>query len=186
MKQNKQFVVGSVIAENFEESQPSIVPEHGPRRRREAIKSAKSLENNEIDFDDDDKLKRAAAETTTLKAEETSAKEETESSSVVEAEIFETNAESTTQYPTFTYNIENAQNNIFHLFRRIIDLKLRMGLNFLQNATLAFQHYLKGVEQRVNTSPLFNPYAKNETTINEISGEGRKTEKIQRKKVESL
>jgi hypothetical protein len=181
MNQKKQFVVGSVIAEHFEDNPPSIVPEHGPRRRRrEAIKAAKSLEDNEIE--DDDKTKRET-ETMTMKAEETStasAKEETESSSSA-SENFETQTheETTTNYPT--YNIDDRQNNIFDLFRRVIDLKLRLGLNFLQNATLAFQQYLKGVEARVNSSPLFNPY--NQTNSNETS---RKSEKILRKKVQSL
>lgn len=157
INQKKQFVVGSVIAENFEESPPSIVPEHGPRKRRSAeVKAAKSLENNEIE--DEDGL-RNEAESSTAKIEEHSAKDETEATTTT-GEIH--SDDSTTQY-TVTYNIENPQNNIFDLFRRILDMKLRMGLNFLQNATLAFQHYLKGVEQRVNTSPMFNPYKKNET-----------------------
>lgn len=168
MNQKKQFVVGSVIAENFEESPPSVVPEHGPRRRREALrKAAKSLDDNEID-EDDDKAK-VEIEASTLKSEEeTATKQDLEASSISESE-HAVSESSTTPNPNFTYNIENAQNNIFDLFRRIIDMKLRMGLNFLQNATLAFQHYLRGVEQRVNTSPLFNPYAKNETKSNETS-----------------
>lgn len=172
MNQKKQFVVGSVVAENFEESQPSSVPEHGPRRRRQAVrKIAKSLENNEID-EEEDKTKRDT-EATSVKAEESSMKADHESTT---AEITGNHDESSTQYPT--YNIENTQNNIFHLFRRIIDMKLRLGLNFLQNATIAFQHYLKGVEQRVNTSTLFNPYMKNVTNDT--------TEKAVKAQVEAL
>lgn len=176
MSQKKQqFVVGSVVAENFEESQPSAVPEHGPRRRRQAVrKIAKSLEDNEID-EDEDKTKRDT-EATTIKAEQSSKKEDHEPGSTT-AEITGSHEESSTQYPT--YNIENIQNNIFHLFRRIIDLKLRLGLNFLQNATRAFQHYLNGVEQRVNTSTLFNLYMQNVTTNDT-------TEKIVNAEVEAL
>lgn len=188
MSQKKQFVVGSVIAEHFEENPPSIVPEHGPRRRRrDAIKkAAKSLENNEIDGEED-KVKREneatteKSEPTTEKADPTTAKEEIHESSSIAESVSETSEESTSQYPT--YNIENGQNNIFHLFRRIIDLKLRMGLNFLQNATIAFQHYLRGVEQRVNTSPLFNPYVKNETAA---EGNARKSNKRKASPVEAL
>lgn len=188
MNQKKQFVVGSVVAENFEESLPSVVPEHGPRRRRrDAIRKApKSLENNEID-EDEDKAKRETAESTTLKTEDISVKvEETESTSLASSEAstsenLDVSNESTTQQSNVTYNIENPQNNIFQLFRRIIDMKLRMGLNFLQNATIAFQQYLKGVEQRVNTSPLFNPYLKNETAASQSTA--RKSNKVDRKKV---
>jgi hypothetical protein len=183
MKQNKQFVVGSVIAENFEEPQPSIVPEHGPRRRRrETIKKAsKSLEDNEIEDDDHEDKNKRDTDTTTGKSDEILV--ETSPEADVATEI---PAESSTQYPNYTYNIENSSNNIFHLFRRIVDLKLRIGLNFLQNATMAFQHYLKGVEQRVNTSPLFNPYMKNETGATEAPGVARNANKFQRNKVESL
>lgn len=178
MNQNnqKQFVVGSVVAENFEENQPSIVPEHGPRRRRRNAvqKSAKSLEDNEIE-DEEDKL-RVEADSTTAKAEESSSHVE-HSSETAHAE----GEESSTQY-TVTYNIDNPQNTIFDLFRRILDMKLRMGLNFLQNATLQFQHYLKGVEQRVNTSPMFKPpYMKNET----VTSDARKN-KNQPKAVDTL
>lgn len=191
MNQKKQFVVGSVVAENFEDSLPSVVPEHGPRRRRrDAIRKApKSLDNNEID-EDEEKAKRDATESSTNKSEESSVNvKEVESSSVANGassptESLNVNNESTTQYTNVTYNIENPQNNIFQLFRRIIDLKLRMGLNFLQNATIAFQQYLRGVEQRVNTSPLFNLYVKNETTANESTA--RKSSNINRKKVEAL
>lgn len=181
MSQQKQFVVGSVVAENFEENPPSAVPEHGPRRRRNAFKraAAKSLEDNEIDDEVIADNAKVEAETTTVKSKETSPKDEpsTTHHEAAEVETFE----ETTTHPV--YNIENGQNNIFHLFRRIIDLKLRLGLNFLQNATLAFQAYLKGVEERVNTSPLFNMYAQNITTPNENS---RKSNKVQRKKVDSL
>lgn len=175
MNQKKQFVVGSVVAENFEENPPSIVPEHGPRRRRNAVKTAKSLDDNEIDRDDEPKRED---ETSTAKAEETTAKVEQETSSVLPTDETENSVETSSQYPT--YNIENTQNNIFNLFRRIIDMKLRLGLNFLQNATVAFQHYLKGVEQRVNSSALFNPYVKNETENTETS------RKAQRNKIEAL
>jgi hypothetical protein len=162
MNQQKQFVVGSVIAENFEEN-PSTVPEHGPRRRRNAEKSAKSLEDNEIDRDEGLANLKREEESSTAKVEEIPA----EVSSELPVEATESNVETSSQYPT--YNIENQQNNIFNLFRRIIDMKLRLGLNFLQNATVAFQHYLKGVEQRVNSSALFNPYVKNETESTQAS-----------------
>lgn len=202
MNQKKQFVVGSVVAENFEDNPQSAVPEHGPRRRREAIrKAAKSLDNNEID---EDEAKRDI-ETTSVKAEEESTPKKEESTSKKEesptvkdeAEISSTpvsestskqttqpHAETTTQYPNFIHNIESTQNNIFDLFRRIIDLKVRLGLNFLQNATVAFQHYLQGVEQRVRTSPLFNPYVKNETASNNTSD--RHSNKVHSKTVEAL
>ena len=201
MNQKKQFVVGSVVAENFEETPQSAVPEHGPRRRRQAIKkAAKSLDNNEID--EDTEIKRDNIETsTTAKPEEVSTSKREESSSKKEPEsppiqvsestseqmTLENHAETTTQYPNFTYNIESTQNNIFHLFRRIIDLKVRLGLNFLQNATLAFQHYLQGVEQRVRASPLFNPYVKNETTSNDTTlNSSQHSNKIDRKTAEAL
>lgn len=180
MSQKKQFVVGSVVAENFEESPPSIVPEHGPRRRRGAeVKAAKSLENNEIE--DEDNL-RLDAESSTAKAEEHSTTDEVETTTASnEIHSSSVHDDLTTQY-TVTYNIENPQNNILDLFRRILDMKLRMGLNFLQNATLAFQHYLKGVEQRVNTSPMFNPYKKNETAPIDT----RKVKDTHDQKVETL
>lgn len=175
MSQKNQFVVGSVIAENFEENNPSIVPEHGPRRRRNAVKAAKSLDDNEIDRDDEPKRED---ETSTSKAEETTAKVEQETSSSLPVDETASSVETSSQYPT--YNIENTQNNIFNLFRRIIDMKLRLGLNFLQNATVAFQHYLKGVEKRVNSSALFNPYVKNETENIETN------RKVHRNKVDAL
>lgn len=132
--QRKQFVVGSVISENFEENPSSIVPEHGPRRRRrDTRKVSKSLEDNEIERDDNGSVKE-----------------------VIQSEnITENNEIQTFDTTTQTYDNSKGENNIFQLFRRIVDLKLRLGINFLQNATLAFQQYLRGVEQRIAASPLF-------------------------------
>lgn len=198
MNQKKQFVVGSVVADNFEENPQSAVPEHGPRRRRrEAVKkTAKSLDNNEIDEDDEAKREvetTAKVEETTAKKEETSSKKEepeTSSTPVSVSTVEQTTEhqlETTTQYPNYTYNIESTQNNIFDLFRRIIDLKVRLGLNFLQNATVAFQQYLQGVEQRVRASPLFNPYFKNETVLNDTTSAGRRhSNRFHSKPVEAL
>lgn len=141
--QRKQFVVGSVIADNFEDSAASIVPEHGPRRRRRDIqKEAKSLEDNEIERED---------------SPQATVEEVTHADPVTEKNEAE---ESTTQ----TYNISNGENNLYQLVRRVVDLKLRLGINFLQNATLAFQQYLRGVEQRMAASPLFNPFANSTST----------------------
>lgn len=152
----KQFVVGSVIADNFEETPGSIVPEHGPRRRRrDTHKSPKSLEDNEIERD----------ESTQASVEEVT------HDIVTEKNEIETASESTTQ----TYDINNGENNVFQLVRRVVDLKLRLGLNFLQNATLAFQQYLRGVEERMAASPLFNPYVNNSSSST-----------TNRKKVEAL
>ncbi|CRL03908.1 CLUMA_CG017027, isoform A [Clunio marinus] len=164
MNQQKQFVVGSVIPDHYDESPSGVVPEHGPRRRRrrEAIrKVAKSLEDNEIEREEEENKRESDA--TTMKREE--------STTHIDHSTPQTIEESTTQYPTQTFNIENGHNNIFDLFRRIIDMKLRMGLNFLQNATIAFQQYLRGVEERVNSSPLFNPYKTNSsnTEMNETN-----------------
>lgn len=187
MNQKKQFVVGSVVAENFEQAPQSSVPEHGPRRRRQAIKkAAKSLDNNEIDEDES----KQDATVTTTQEETTSKKDELQTSSThsevtSEQTTPEHSIETTTQYPNFTYNIESAQNNIFDLFRRIIDLKVRLGLNFLQNATVAFQNYLQGVEQRVRASPLFNPYAKNDTKSN-VTTSGLESTKFHRRTFEAL
>ncbi|CAG9809310.1 unnamed protein product [Chironomus riparius] len=183
----KKFVVGSVIADNFEENAAGSVPEHGPRRRRkrEASKkpAAKSLDNNEIDEDERvEKPKRdteAETEIVTTTLSHESATHELENDTTIEADKAE---ETTFSTSTPTYDISPGQNNIFNLFRRIVELKLRLGLNFLQNATLAFQEYLRGVEARVHASPLFNPY-KNSTNSTDMS---RKSSKLQRKKVENL
>jgi hypothetical protein len=161
--QRKQFVVGSVVAENFEDNAGSIVPEHGPRRRRRDVNEiTKNVEDNEIDHGDDE-----------IKGQ---ADEVTQSTTSAVAENHEAESETTTQ----TYDISNGQNNIFQLFRRIVELKLRLGINFLQNATLAFQQYLRGVEERVQTSNLFNLYANNTTNNSTMS------RKVINKKVESL
>jgi hypothetical protein len=158
--QRKQFVVGSVIADNFEDSPASIVPEHGPRRRRrDTSKVGKSLDDNEIEREDN------------LQA---SVEEVTHTDTVTEKNEIETTSESTTP----TYDINNGNNNVFQLVRRVVDLKLRLGLNFLQNATLAFQQYLRGVEQRMAASPLFNPY------VNSTSDST--TKRTEQKKVEAL
>ncbi|XP_070490290.1 uncharacterized protein [Chironomus tepperi] len=188
----KKFVVGSVIADNFEENAAGSVPEHGPRRRRkrEASKkpAAKSLDNNEIDDDERvDKPKRdTEAETETEIVTTTlsnnlheTATHELENETTVEADKAE---ETTFSTSTPTYDISPGQNNIFNLFRRIIELKLRLGLNFLQNATVAFQEYLRGVEARVQASPLFNPYM-NSTNSTDMS---RKSSKLQRKRFSNL
>jgi hypothetical protein len=189
-QKQKQFVVGtSIIAENFEDNAASSVPEHGPRRRRKReVKkpAAKSLENNEIDEDvhvSDNKNKRQTEEetqeTTTAAAAESSTHE-------ISTGDLDENNETTTPLSESTTPLSdiNGGNNVFQLFRRIIELKLRLGLNFLQNATLAFQEYLKGVEERVQTSPLFN-VPTNETSAS-ASDLSRKASKDQRKKVENL
>lgn len=186
----KKFVVGSVIADNFEENAAGSVPEHGPRRRRkrEASKkpAPKSLENNEIDEDErvekpkrDTEAETEIVTTTLSNTSHESATHELENETTIEADKAE---ETTFSTSTPTYDISPGQNNIFNLFRRIIELKLRLGLNFLQNATLAFQEYLRGVEARVQASPLFNPYM-NSTNSTDMS---RKSSKLQRKKVSNL
>jgi len=186
----KKFVVGSVIADNFEENAAGSVPEHGPRRRRkrEASKkpAAKSLENNEIDEDErvekpkrDTEAETEIVTTTLSSTSHESATHELENETTIESDKAE---EPTFSTSTPTYDISPGQNNIFNLFRRIIELKLRLGLNFLQNATLVFQEYLRGVEARVQASPLFNPYM-NSTNSTDVS---RKSSKLQRKKVGNL
>lgn len=182
MNQKKQFVVGTVVAENFEDNSASAVPEHGPRKRRNVLPikiAPKSLDDNEIDDDLDGKIK-LQSETSTTAHDETVTHEVHESTTHLEKDETLNENESTTT--TYVYDI-NGQTNLFGFMRRVIELKLRLGLNFLQNATLAFQHYLKGVEERVQTSPLFNPFLKNNST-NETTS--RKINKNNHKKVEPV
>lgn len=170
---NNQFVVGTVVSEVMEDQNAGGVPEHGPRRKRAAI--GKSLENNEIDEENnliDGTIKRQAEVSTTIAP--------TTMPIVITESTTEENKheESTTQSNNYTYDINNSNgNNLFGFLRRMFELKLRLGLNFLQNANVAFHSYLKGVEERVNNSPIFNPYIKNNTASTSNEATAKKSNK---------
>lgn len=151
LSKRKQFVVGSVVPEPMEDK-ISGVPEHGPRRRRRrnAVPKSKSLQNNEIDGENELKSESATA---TVKTETYS-----EATTIINAEsIKEDNC-------TQTYEMTKGSSGLVDLLRRIVDLKVRLTVNFLQNATSAFQEYLRGVESRVNN---FMPFVKTNSTPTE-------------------
>lgn len=150
LSKRKQFVVGSVVPESIEDK-ISGVPEHGPRRRRKrnAVPKSKSLQNNEIDGEHEVKIE--SADLTTFKSEiipETTI-----------TNVLSTKEENCTQ----TYEMTKGSSGLVDLLRRIVDLKVRLTVSFLQNATSAFQEYLRGVESRVNN---FMPFIKTNSSSN--------------------
>jgi hypothetical protein len=167
LQHRSQFVFGSAVPDapavtetsvhteetEVDDSTAITVPEHGPRRKRSTIGddrkiSSKKINDNEIDnendldsnlYDSDD-----VKETETITDSITTPTTDSATSEVV------TDTETVTTYP-------GQGTPFFDFFRRIIELKVRYGLSFLQNTTNAFQRYLSGVQERVNSSPIFNP-----------------------------
>ncbi|XP_055700257.1 uncharacterized protein LOC129799962 isoform X2 [Phlebotomus papatasi] len=141
LQHRSQFVVGSVISDQADDD-TMPVPEHGPRRRRNAPddRNSRGLEDNEVD-DDMNEIEGPKDPVTNPQTPEI------------------TDTTSPVDMISTTENLENVpvqeDTSFFHLVRRLVDLKIRFGLSFLQNATATFQRYLQGVQERIDNSPTF-------------------------------
>lgn len=151
------------------------VPEHGPRRRKRAAISGessgkddqitkKSLNDNEI-IDDDDRNNlidydikvQSSSTTTTIMETPTTTEAPKDVNNLISSESSEDDSSVTTTTTTIKPEVTDPlpNNGVFNMFRRVIELKVRLGLDFLKTATKSFQRYLGRVEERVNSSPLF-------------------------------
>ena len=136
---SEQYVVGSIIPETINDLITSApVPEHGPRKRRQS--NAIDDEENEISNEIEDSGTRE---------ELTTAKYDLETTPPPQMSI---------DGPEDMASSPSSQNDssLLEFIRRIFELKIRLGLSFLQNATDAFSKYLNGVQDRVDQAPLFN------------------------------
>uniref|UniRef100_A0A7G3ATD6 Putative mucin-5ac n=2 Tax=Lutzomyia longipalpis TaxID=7200 RepID=A0A7G3ATD6_LUTLO len=139
LQHRSQFVVGSVINDESQDTMP--VPEHGPRRRRSEPdeRSSRSISDNEIDGDinDDVRLKQTTIQPESFEFTDTT---------------FQGDVTSTTEIGEAS---STEDTSFLNLIRRLIDLKIRFGLSFLQNATSTFQRYLHGVQERIDNHPTY-------------------------------
>lgn len=147
LKKRTNFVVGSVVNNDVIED----MPEHGPRRRRQAT-------GNELDVvlpvDDSNYMIEQSLVTKTNPIESTTDKKVTESSSTVQSPVPK---EETARPPVIvTVDVQTPRPNIFDFVRSLFEFKLRMGLSFLQQTTQNFQRVLKQVERSVEESKFFN------------------------------
>lgn len=125
--ENKKFVVGNVPKELLQEVTPAAVPEHGPRSMKIRRKRNVNDLENEIPLDD----------SPPFKLEETSF-------------VYTTpKIETTTIFTTTTDNLYQEQPSLFNLFKDLLNLKLRLGLELLQNTTQTVSRYLARVQERL-------------------------------------
>lgn len=172
---SQQFVVGSVYpevltAKDSSAIQPESVPEHGPRRRRGVVhhgqqsqlkKKTKAIEDNELDNENElpiEKLEQIANVKVATDHAESTEQEHVTSSTVVttasvddqgldkEDEKVETSTNKVTYYheTTVTYN-----NTFGDFIRRMVQLKLKLGVSFLRGMADGVAKYLHQVEERL-------------------------------------
>uniref|UniRef100_A0A6B2EAX6 Putative conserved secreted protein n=1 Tax=Phlebotomus kandelakii TaxID=1109342 RepID=A0A6B2EAX6_9DIPT len=144
LQHRSQFVVGSVINDQPEDQDTMPVPEHGPRRRRNAPddRNSRGINDNEVDGLDDD----------TNEVEGSKDPVTNPNSPEITDSTFPAEVTSTTENVDV---IPVEDTSFFDLIRRLVDLKIRFGLSFLQNATSTFQRYLQGVQERIDHSPTY-------------------------------
>ncbi|KAL5277465.1 hypothetical protein ACFFRR_002603 [Megaselia abdita] len=159
-KRINKYVVGTVVDANNEDNDLlGEMPEHGPRRRRQAtgneLDAVLPVEEPGYIFEEisiTEKPEEAVSaepdskvtETTTLSTE-----------SAIKEEVKP--RPSTSRPPVLvTVEVQSPRPNIFELVKSLFEFKLRMGLNFLQQTTQNFQRVLKQVEKSVDESKFFN------------------------------
>lgn len=179
---SNQFVVGSVYPEALTAKDPMApqaesVPEHGPRRRRrrgttgvQLKKKTKKLDDNELDNENEMPIeeleKIASVEVATDKATPEKAEESVEhvtSSSAVTSTTV--TAEESGKVETTTPKVANyyetesvaSYNATFgDFFRRMVQLKLKLGVSFLRGMADGVAKYLHQFEERLYRSTNIN------------------------------
>ncbi|KAI4463126.1 hypothetical protein MML48_4g00018370 [Holotrichia oblita] len=123
---DQQFVVGNAPQEIVEEVTPAAVPEHGPRNLK--IRRRRNLENeiisNDINVDE-----------TVEKMNKLEVKGSIEKKNVTNVNASEFNNQTKHRY------------SFVDFFKDLFTSKLKIGLELLQNQTLAFSRYLSSVNQ---------------------------------------
>lgn len=171
---NTQFVVGSAYPEilSAKDSQSAStktesVPEHGPRRRRGAVvvqrKKTKKLDDNELDnenepsIDDLEKSMEVSTEsanndkdTITTSSTTTGAASSTTTTQAVE----DVKSESTTAGVNYyeTESVGSVNSTFGDFFKRMFQLKLKLGVSFLRGMADGVARYLHQFEERLYRS----------------------------------
>ncbi|GLV35791.1 hypothetical protein CBL_01057 [Carabus blaptoides fortunei] len=117
------FVVGNVPKDFEQPVTPITVPEHGPRSLRTRRRAQNVEENEVIDY-----------------------KTKTSPSIYENKYVTDSSAEDTSETP----QILEERPSFFSFVRNLLEIKVRMGLDFLLNATDKFSGYLRGVQRRVD------------------------------------
>lgn len=167
-----QFVVGSVYPEALTAKDPNAqhaesVPEHGPRRRRQLKKKTKKLDDNELDNENEmpiEELEKIAnVEVATDKPAEESSSEHVTSSSAASTttltaegvgKVETTTVSGGNYYETESVASYNATFGDF--FRRMVQLKLKLGVSFLRGMADGVAKYLHQFEERLYRSTNYN------------------------------
>lgn len=165
-----QFVVGSVYPEALTANEPlgqqsESVPEHGPRRRRRRganqvhKKKTKKLDDNELDNEHElpvDLEPAGSTEVNTDKSQETSSHQDHVTSSTVISST-ESNegldkSETSTSHYYETVSVVSYNNAFGDFFRRMFQLKLKLGVSFLRGMADGVARYLHQFEERLYRS----------------------------------
>lgn len=151
----QQFVVGNIPKELLE---PSIVPEHGPRRRRDVDDQENDIDNEiipgTVNNYDSEEVKDIATSTTTTKPVEivniiehrdvpTNETKEVEDQQMADVSMTEDVKEEAEVEPEYRPTNET-NSNLMDFIRQLINFKLRLGLGILQRTTEALSRYLHG------------------------------------------
>lgn len=150
-----QFVVGNVPKEFEQPITPVAVPEHGPRSLRVRRRAQNVEENEVINYETKsppayinkiklqpvlNKQPNDQTDSTYIKSRPAPA-----SDSSVSSED-KTEEASTTETP----ELPEERPTFFSFVRNLLEIKVRLGLDFLLKTTDKFSGYLRGVQQRVN------------------------------------
>lgn len=125
---NNKFVVGNVPQDYINEATPAAVPEHGPRNLKIRRKRYVDDIDNEIPTDDviikEPQSTTSKVTTTTLKPEITTRNS--------------------------THVITQHKVSFIELFKDLLQMKIKMGLELLQNSTRTLSKYISQVQKRLD------------------------------------
>lgn len=143
---DKKFVVGNIPKEFDQPITPVAVPEHGPRslriRRKRFAQHEKENEILDFNYPTKDNIKPYLRQKPS-----TSTTDITVSESTSQPPLTTTIQYSTTE----DIILQPEQPSVFTFLRNLLELKVRIGLDFLLKTTDSVNRYLRGVQERVNT-----------------------------------
>lgn len=177
MTDNKdKFVVGNVPKEYLEEVTPVAVPEHGPRSMKFKTRRRRQIDYNENDVFSNEITSLNYNDVSTTKYATDVPKYSPDSTQYLPDSLDTTNnlSESTeklpennetfseatsTKSPTTTekYNTTTPvtqKQTFLELFRDVLHLKIKMGLELLQNTTQTLSRYISRIQKRVEEKHL--------------------------------
>lgn len=170
MNDNKnKFVVGNVPKEYLDDVTPVAVPEHGPRsmkfksrRKRQVDYNENDIFSNEITSSlnyNDATSKKYTTETTkqdlpknTNSLPESTEKIPEKNENVTESTTTSTKSPITTtqKYGSTTTPVVNKKPSFLTFLRDILHLKIKIGLELLQNTTQTLSRYISRIQKRVD------------------------------------